>query len=88
MYLCSTPYAPGREHCVHSLDPELGIALPLGRPARRPSPVGQRGRWPTLDETLLSGALPTYDDCAAYSSDCVPRLSKLTRHSVRFQGQR
>jgi dTDP-4-dehydrorhamnose 3,5-epimerase len=29
LYLCSTPYAPGREHAVHALDPALGIAWPL-----------------------------------------------------------
>src|ERR1700684_3767172 len=29
LYLCSTPYAPGREHGVHPLDPTLGIAWPL-----------------------------------------------------------
>ena len=27
-YLCSTPYAPGREHGIHPLDPEVGIAWP------------------------------------------------------------
>src|SRR6202051_4782690 len=28
LYLCSTPYAPGREHGVHPLDPTIGIAWP------------------------------------------------------------
>jgi len=28
LYLCSTPYAPGREHGVHPLDPEIGIVWP------------------------------------------------------------
>jgi len=28
IYLCSTPYAPGREHGVHPLDPDLGIEWP------------------------------------------------------------
>ena len=28
VYLCSTGYAPGREHGVHPLDPALGIAWP------------------------------------------------------------
>jgi len=32
LYLCSTPYAPGREHGIHPLDPELGIEWPsVGR---------------------------------------------------------
>src|SRR6266851_5397604 len=28
VYLCSTPYAPGREHGVHPFDPAIGIAWP------------------------------------------------------------
>jgi dTDP-4-dehydrorhamnose 3,5-epimerase len=28
MYLCSTPYAPGIEHGVNPLDPDIGIAWP------------------------------------------------------------
>ncbi|GAA4983585.1 dTDP-4-dehydrorhamnose 3,5-epimerase [Kineococcus glutinatus] len=36
VYLCSTGYAPGREHGIHPLDPELAIAWPgtdrRGRP--------------------------------------------------------
>ena len=28
VYLCSTPYAPGREHGVHPLDPAIGIDWP------------------------------------------------------------
>src|SRR5437773_2248846 len=30
VYLCSTPYAPAREHGVHPLDPAVGIAWPAG----------------------------------------------------------
>jgi dTDP-4-dehydrorhamnose 3,5-epimerase len=32
-YLCSTPYAPGREHGVHPLDPAIGISWPGRRRA-------------------------------------------------------
>ena len=28
IYLCSTPYTPGREHGVHPLDPDIGIEWP------------------------------------------------------------
>jgi len=28
LYLCSTPYAPGREHGITPLDPALGIPWP------------------------------------------------------------
>ena len=30
IYLCSTPYTPGREHGVHPLDPDIGIEWPSG----------------------------------------------------------
>ena len=30
MYLCSTGYAPDREHGINPCDPELGIAWPAG----------------------------------------------------------
>ena len=30
-YLCSAPYAPGREHGVHPLDPAIGIDWPTTR---------------------------------------------------------
>jgi dTDP-4-dehydrorhamnose 3,5-epimerase len=36
LYLCSTPYAPGREHGVHPLDPTLGIAWTLEGPGDAP----------------------------------------------------
>jgi len=41
-YLCSTGYAPGREHGINPVDPGLGLPLPEGRrlPAVR---QGQRG---------------------------------------------
>jgi len=31
-YLCSETYAPEREHSVHPLDPDLGIAWPVASP--------------------------------------------------------
>src|SRR5580692_2595465 len=30
VYLCSEPYAPGREHGIDPLDPDLGIEWPTG----------------------------------------------------------
>jgi hypothetical protein len=38
LYLCSTPYAPAREHGVHPLDPEIGIAWPEGPIPLRQAP--------------------------------------------------
>jgi dTDP-4-dehydrorhamnose 3,5-epimerase len=65
LYLCSTPYAPGREHSVHALDPAIGIAWPLDGPTDAPILSDKDAAAPTLEEALLSGLLPSYDDCAA-----------------------
>jgi dTDP-4-dehydrorhamnose 3,5-epimerase len=68
MYMCSTPYAPGREHGVHPLDPALGIAWPLDGLADGPVLSDKDAAAPALDEALLSGVLPRYEDCAAYTA--------------------
>jgi dTDP-4-dehydrorhamnose 3,5-epimerase len=66
MYLCSTPYAPGREHGVHPLDPAIGIAWPLDEAGDAPVLSEKDAVMPTLEEALLAGRLPRYDDCVAY----------------------
>jgi dTDP-4-dehydrorhamnose 3,5-epimerase len=66
LYLCSTPYAPGREHGVHPLNPALGIAWPLDGLADAPILSAKDAAAPALDDALRSGELPTYADCAAY----------------------
>jgi dTDP-4-dehydrorhamnose 3,5-epimerase len=65
LYLCSTPYAPGREHGVHPLDPSVGIAWPSGD-GLEPVLSDKDAAAPTLEEALRAGALPRYADCAAY----------------------
>ncbi|WP_053207168.1 dTDP-4-dehydrorhamnose 3,5-epimerase [Jiangella muralis] len=63
MYLCSTPYAPGREHGVDPLDPELGIDWPTTDRAGRPiTPIlSEKDRAaPSLAAALESGLLPDY----------------------------
>lgn len=65
LYLCSTPYAPGREHGVHPLDPALGIAWP---PGLEPVLSGKDEAAPTLAEARAAGILPDYGTCAAYAS--------------------
>ena len=64
MYLCSTGYAPGREHGVHPLDPALGIAWPSGA---EPVLSGKDAAAPTLDEARRAGLLPGYGDCQAFT---------------------
>lgn len=63
VYLCSTPYAPGREHGVHPLDPALGIAWPSGI---EPVLSEKDAAAPTLAEAAEQGLLPSYADCLAH----------------------
>jgi dTDP-4-dehydrorhamnose 3,5-epimerase len=65
LYLCSTPYAPGREHGVNPLDPAIGIAWPIGD-GLVPVLSDKDAAAPTLDEALRAGQLPSYADCAGY----------------------
>ncbi len=64
LYLCSTPYAPGREHGVDPRDPAIGIAWPLGT---EPVLSEKDAAAPTLDEALRAGLLPSYQECAGYA---------------------
>jgi dTDP-4-dehydrorhamnose 3,5-epimerase len=63
VYLCSTPYTPGREHCIDPLDSALGIGWPADvKPLLSPKDAAA----PSLAEAQRSGFLPRYADCAAY----------------------
>lgn len=69
MYLCSTGYAPGREHGVHPLDPQIGIEWPTQ--ARDGSPLTYRlsekdEQAPTLAQAVEAGLLPSADEVDAY----------------------
>jgi len=63
IYLCSTPYTPGREHGVHPLDPDIGIEWPS---ATEPVLSGKDAEAPTLEQARRAGLLPAYADCEAY----------------------
>jgi dTDP-4-dehydrorhamnose 3,5-epimerase len=63
IYLCSTPYSPGREHGVHPLDPDIGIEWPADAEAVL---SGKDAAAPTLEQARLAGLLPVYADCEAY----------------------
>lgn len=56
VYLCSTPYAPGREHGIHPLDPDLAIEWPLDG---EPILSAKDAEAPTLKQALDSGRLPS-----------------------------
>lgn len=61
-YLCSETYAPAREHTVHPLDPELGIAWPAPEPLLSPRDAAA----PTLAEARAAGLLPDHAACVAF----------------------
>ncbi|MFF8861082.1 dTDP-4-dehydrorhamnose 3,5-epimerase [Streptomyces sp. NPDC015139] len=63
VYLCSAGYAPQREHGLHPLDPQLGIAWPEGV---EPVLSAKDTEAPTLAEAEQSGLLPTYKECSAH----------------------
>jgi dTDP-4-dehydrorhamnose 3,5-epimerase len=62
-YLCSTGYAPGREHGITPLDPALALPLPDGVDFVLSD---KDLAAPTLAEAAESGLLPTWDACREY----------------------
>src|SRR5215469_13905553 len=66
LYLCSTGYAPGREHGVNPLDRGLGIEWPLDGPDAEPILSAKDAEAPTLSEAEEAGLLPRYEDCLGY----------------------
>ena len=65
VYLCSAPYAPGREHAVHALDPAIGIAWPAGV---EPVMSQKDATAPTMAEAERAGLLPSYRTCLEYAA--------------------
>ncbi|MCB5909684.1 dTDP-4-dehydrorhamnose 3,5-epimerase family protein [Streptomyces pinistramenti] len=63
VYLTSQGYDSGREHGVHPLDPDLGIAWP-----EEIAPIlsEKDQRAPGIAEMERRGLLPTYDGCVAF----------------------
>lgn len=62
-YLCSTGYAPGREHAINPLDPGLGLPLPVGVEFVLSDKDTSA---PTLAEAAATGLLPTWAACTAH----------------------
>jgi dTDP-4-dehydrorhamnose 3,5-epimerase len=63
LYLCSTGYAPGREHGVNPLDPAIGIEWPAGV---EPILSAKDADAPTLAQAQAAGMLPDFAECEAY----------------------
>lgn len=68
-YLCSTGYAPDREHGVHPLDADLAIAWPTSaRDGRELTPTlsDKDAAAPSLADALATGLLPRVTDVDGY----------------------
>lgn len=68
-YLCSSTYAPAREHGVDPLDPGLGIPWPTHGPDGQPLEprLSDKDRAaPSLAQAAAEGVLPAYDEVRAY----------------------
>jgi dTDP-4-dehydrorhamnose 3,5-epimerase len=64
LYLCTTPYAPAREHGVHPFDPAIGIAWPGHIDAILSE---KDAAAPGLEEARELGLLPGYRECIGYA---------------------
>ena len=65
LYLCSTPYAPGREHSVDALDPDIAIDWPADV---KPILSEKDAAAPSLRDAHSAGILPDYAACLAYAA--------------------
>jgi len=64
MYLCSTPYAPEREHTIAATDPAIGIEWPL--PAAQLALSERDAAAPSLAEVRDAGLLPSWAEAQAF----------------------
>jgi dTDP-4-dehydrorhamnose 3,5-epimerase len=76
LYLCTTPYAPAREHGVHPLDPGIGIGWPGDV---QPILSARDAAAPGLAEARDRGLLPDYRECVRYTRRPLPRGGQVTR---------
>lgn len=65
VYMCSALYAPGKEHGIDPLDPELGIGWPEGM---NPILSAKDAAAPSLADAVRDGLLPRYADCVAWAA--------------------
>ncbi|WP_449385557.1 dTDP-4-dehydrorhamnose 3,5-epimerase family protein [Cellulomonas soli] len=75
LYMCSEGYAPGREHGVHPLDPDLAIAWPTLDRAGRPLTAQLSEKdlaAPSLAEALEAGLLPRHEEVEAFVASLRP----------------
>jgi dTDP-4-dehydrorhamnose 3,5-epimerase len=65
LYLCSTPYAPAREHGIHPLDHSIGIDWPANKEVILSD---KDAAAPTLDQASRAWILPDYSECRAFAA--------------------
>ena len=75
LYLCSTPYAPSREHGVHPLDPGIGISWPQDV---QPVLSEKDAAAPSLEEAQAARLLPDYGACRSFATGLRRRPLALT----------
>lgn len=69
VYMCSTRYAPGREHGIHPFDPEIGIEWPSTDRSGNPMELllsEKDAAAPSLAEVAAQGLLPTAQEAADF----------------------
>lgn len=70
-YLCSAPYAPGREHGIHPLDDTVAIEWPTqgrdGQPLEYQLSAKDAAA-PSLTDAASAGLLPTFEAATAFVS--------------------
>lgn len=64
-YLCSTTYAPEREHAINPAAADLGIDWPTGRPLLSAKDTAA----PSLTEARERGLLPDYEVCRRFYAE-------------------
>jgi dTDP-4-dehydrorhamnose 3,5-epimerase len=63
LYLCSTPFTPGRERGLDPLDARIGLELP---PEIVPILSEKDAAGPSLAQAEADGLLPSYAACRAW----------------------
>jgi dTDP-4-dehydrorhamnose 3,5-epimerase len=71
-YLCSETYAPGREHGVHPVDPDLAIAWPADSAVLSDRDAAA----PSLAQARADGLLPDYQQCLQWTESLRPQTSE------------
>ncbi len=72
-YVCSTPYAPDREHGIHPLDRDLALPWPTDADSVL-SPKDAAA--PGLREAAAQGLLPDYSACSRWYRHLAKSLSR------------